>query len=248
MDALEKKIVNPIALQNCTVKWGELGAKVLDISFVRVVIESVESWANVPENESLPLEFHLDRYQFTANASVRARGEGWIRLAFEKIVPSSRSHLRSFLSPKKIGESIMEDWRTEQLRHYHGLNESELWFDPNGAVLFTYLDQSDYEGQFILRLQDLKGPLTVGKILRKDYIELGTMDSELPLIPLTDREIYAKLGECRDIVTNFRPNGQIEYHLKQRMLKVISDNLYSTSHKVEMSQRPSRPAILPLDR
>jgi hypothetical protein len=74
------------------------------------------------------------------------------------------------------------------------------------------------------------------------------MDSELPLIPLTDREIYAKLGECRDIVTNFRPNGQIEYNLKQRMLKVISDNLYSTSHKVEMSQRPSRPATLPLDR
>jgi hypothetical protein len=55
----------------------------------------------------------------------------------------------------------------------------------------------------------------------------------LPLIPLSDRETYAKLGECRDIVTNFRPNGQIEYNLKQRLLRVISESLYSTGDRVE---------------
>lgn len=243
-----KRIVNPVALQNCSVKWGELSARVLDISFVRVVVESGEGWEACPENETVELELVLDRYRFPAKAVLKARGEGWIRLAFEKIVPSSRSMLRSFLSPKKIGESILEDWRTETLRHYHGLNESELWFDSNGPVLFTYLEQVDFEAQFLIRLLDQKGPLQVGKISRRDYIELSSMDAELPLSPLTDREVYTKLGECRDIVTNFRPNGQIEYNLKQRLLKVISDYLYSTSYKVEMAQpRPRSTASLPLE-
>lgn len=243
-----KSLVNPIALQNTLIYAGEHPAKLLDISFVRCVVESAPGWEELPEGESLTFEFQLDRYRFSAQATVKGKRDGWIRLAFDKIVPSARSHMRSFLSPKKIGESIVEDWRNASLRHYHGLNESELWFDPGGPVLFTYLDQSNADAQFILRTQDFKGPLHVGNITRKDYIELSTMEAELPLIPLSDRDIYQKLGECRDIVTNFRPTGQLEYNLKQRLLKVISDHLYSTSHKVDFSPpRPPRVVTLPLE-
>ena len=248
MNDKEKILVNPIALQNCTVKWKEATARVLDISFVRVVLHPSEGWDAIPEGESLALDFQLDRNAFPATATLKTRGEGWIRLAFDRIVPSSRSQLRSFLSPKKVGESIYEDWRNEQVRHYHGLNESELWFEPNGAVLFTYLDQVDFDSQFLIRLVNLQSPLHVGKISRKNYIELSNIDGELPLTPLTDREIYAKLGECRDIVTNFRPNGQVEYNLKQRLLKVISDCLYSTSYKVDLSPpRPPRITSMPME-
>ncbi len=240
-EQIEKHIVNPIALQNCFVKSGDATSRVLDISYLRVVIDAVEPWLSQTENESISMEFALDRYRFNALAAVRAKGDGWVRLGFDRILHSAGAHLRSFLSPKKIGESIVEDWRTETLRHYHGLNESELWFDPNGSILFTYLDQADYEAQFIIRLSENKGPLRVGKILRKQYMEMSSVESELPLIPLSDREIYGKLGECRDIVTNFRPTAQMEYSLKQRLLRAISDSLYSTSHKVDMSSnRPAR--------
>lgn len=217
-------------------------AKVLDISFVRLVIEDVAPWNTLTEGAAFPVEFRLDRAFFTAEVALRGKGEGWLRLSFEKIVPSARAHLRSFLSPKKIGESLIEDWRNETTRHYHGLNESELWFNDAGGVLFTYLDQSDAEAQFIIRMSDARAMLRVGKILRRDYMELNNIEAELPLIPLSDREIYAKLGECRDIVTNFRPSAQMEYNLKQRLLKVISDNLYSTSYKVER-EAPSRASL-----
>jgi hypothetical protein len=245
----QKHIVNPIALQNCSVKKGEVQSRVLDVSYLRLVIESNEPWLAVPDNENFPLEFHLDRCHFQAEVAVRNRGEGWLRLSFEKIVPSSRSLLRAFLCPKKVGESIVEDRRTDNFRHYHGLNESELWFNSDGGVLFTYLDQNDANAQFLIRMADGKSPLRVGKILRRDYIDLGNMTDDLPLIALSDRELYAKLGECRDIVTNFRPTAQVEYNLKQRLLKVISDNLYSTSHRVEMAPtvRPTRTSSLPAE-
>lgn len=248
-DSPAKNLVNPIALQNCVVKKGELTARVLDISYLRLVIEAADGWAEVPENENFQLEFLLDRHHFQAEVALRNRGEGWLRLSFERIVPSSRSLLRAFLCPKKVGESIIEDRRSDTFRHYHGLNESELWFNSEGGVLFTYLDQNDGNAQFLIRMADGKSPLRVGKILRRDYIDLGNMTDDLPLIALTDRELYAKLGECRDIVTNFRPTAQVEYGLKQRLLKVISDNLYSTSHRVEMGPtvRPTRTVSLPVD-
>ena len=241
--AIEKKrhLVNPVALPNCNVHFGEASAPVLDISFIRLVLADQDTWVTPPENEPITLDFHLDRFRFSALTKFQGRGDGWLRFSFVKILPSAGAHLRSFLSPKRIGESITEDWRTEQVRHFHGLNESELWFDQAGGMLFSYLDNPDHAAQFIIRMSDSKALLRVGKILRKDYMELSNIDQELPLLPLTDRETYAKLGECRDVVTNFRPNGQLEYNLKQRLLKVISEHLYSTSRKVEMAQpRPSR--------
>lgn len=245
-DNTPKQLVNSVALQNCQVKFGEQKSRVLDISMVRLVIEDTLFLETPPEG-AFNLEFLLDRFHFSAEVKLQSRGDGWARLGFERIVPSARAHLRSFLSPKRVGESILEDCRTEIIRHFHGLNESELWFDQNGSVLFSYLDSADPAYQFIVRIADSKGPVRVGRILRKDYIELSSVEQELPLVPLSDRETYAKLGECRDVVTNFRPTGQLEYNLKQRLLKVISEHLYSTSRKVEMIHPPRTPRPVSAD-
>jgi hypothetical protein len=233
-----RHVVNPIALQNCVVRFGELSSRPLDISSVRVLTECAEAWP-VDVDQKITLVMQLDRIQFQAEAKLRAKGTGWMRFALEKLPPSARADLRAFLSPKKVGESIVEDWRTETVRHFHGLNESELWFDQTGRILFTYLDQNDPGYQFILRIVDPQPTITAGKIKREDYIDLGSVEAELPLAPLTDREILVRLAECRDIVTNFRPSGQLEYNLKQRLLRVISDHLYSTTHKVNMLPRPA---------
>jgi hypothetical protein len=246
---IKKPLVNPVAVQNCLVKYEGSQTNLLDISLIRLVLGEAAENSELPGTSvrfpdapaTFEIELALDRYKFRALASVQARGEGWVRLGYEKLLPSAKAHLKSFLSPKKIGESLLEDWRTDFVRHYHGLNESELSFEPNGGILFSYSDLSDAESQFVIRISEIGGPLKAGKIARKDYIQLTNIDNELPLIALTDRETFLKLGECRDIVTNFRPNGQIEYNVKQRLLKIVSDYLYSTSPKVEFSQvRPTR--------
>jgi hypothetical protein len=162
------------------------------------------------------------------------------------MLPSAQAHLRSFLSPKKIGESIVEDWRNDEIRHFHGLNESELWIQTNGTVIFTYLDSSDGSEQFFVRMLEGKTPLQIGRVSRKDYMGMSAIDAPLPMIPISDREISQRLGDCRDIITNFRPTGQIEYNLKQKLLKGVSDNLYSTNSRVELSA-PPRIMSLPVE-
>ena len=235
---MEKSLVNPLALRGCMVRYGEFNVPILDISFIRAVTERHELFEGQLKSGSISVELILDRFGFKANVTARARGDGWLRLGFEGMVPSGRAHLRSFLSPKKVGESLVEDWRDEKLRHFHGLNESELWFDSAGGVLFTYLDQDTADAQFLFRVPPDGAPAQVGNIRRADYIELRDLCASLPLVPLNDRDVYRKLGECRDVVTNFRPQGQVEYHLKQRLLKMISEQLYSTGHRVDAS--PSR--------
>ena len=235
MENKERYIVNPVAVQNCSLSFGEWTLPIVDISGVRVVAEDGGASLVGAPSGAFVGSFSLNRYKFEAMLELKSQRDGWVRFGILKIVPSARAHLRSFLCPKKVGESLIEDWRNDQLRHFHGLNESELWFVPEGGVIFTYLDQTDPDAQFLIRVRDLRSPLQVGKILRHDYIGMESMESELPLIPLGDREVYAKLSECRDIVTNFRPTGQTEYNLKQKLLKVISDSLYSTSNRVEMS-------------
>lgn len=235
MQAAEGRLlVNPISVQKCFVKWGDSVARVLDVSYIRAVVESEGPFSEVADGESIPAVFELERSRFSIAVTVRGRGSGWVRLDFPRLVPSVRAHLRSFLTPRKIGESIVEDWKSGALRHFHGLNESELWMDGADGVLFTYLDQEDPESQFLIRIRESRGPLSVGKVRRKDYMELSSIDGEISLQPLTDSEAYRKLGECRDIVTNFRPSIPPEYALKQRMLKIISETLYSTSRRVEM--------------
>lgn len=227
-------LVNPVSVQNCIVKHGEDKSRVLDISYIRAVVEPEGPFGELTEGQSLLVSFELDRSRFSVTVTVRGKGAGWVRLDFPRLVPSVRAHLRSFLSPRKMGESIVEDWKSGTLRHFHGLNESELWMDDADGVLFTYLDQEDPESQFLIRVREARGPLSVGKVKRSDYMELSAIDGALTLQPLTDSEAYRKLSECRDIVTNFRPSIPTEYALKQRMLKIISETLYSTSRRVEM--------------
>lgn len=230
-----KNLVNPIALNQCRARFESFEASILDISFVRVVVEDNPSFP-FSEEGSLSLMFDLDRHHFEGLTRLEGRGEGWVRLELMRLVPSSMAHLRSFLSPKKVGESIVEDWNQDGVRHFHGLNESELWFDSGGGILFSYLDPVDPTFQFMTRIRENKSPLRVGRLLRQQYIGLSHWDTEPPLLALSEKEVYPRLGECRDIVTNFRPTGPAEYGLKQRLLKVISDYLYSHSHKFEYSQ------------
>lgn len=240
MEIRPRSLVNPLALERCSVRWEDTRARVLDLSYLRIVIEESPTAVFPPEGP-VELHFELDTTRFTANVIKRGGGAGWLRLGFEKMVPSIQAHLRSFLVPKKIGESLAEDWKSEQLRHFHGLNECELWFQTDGGVFFTYLDQSDFESQLLVRLPELRGALAVGRIQRKDYMELQRVDAELPMKPLPDGEAYSRLSECRDILTNFRPVEPQDYNLKQRLLKALNESLYSTSRRVEMSPRtPSR--------
>ncbi len=233
-----KALVNPGALENCTAKCGELTFHVLDISFIRLVVDGrvLDQMPQAPEvGEVLNFDFQLDRNRFTIGAVFRGKGANWARFSFEKMVPSAQAHLRAFLSPRKIGESIFKDWETGEHFHYHGLNECELWLSVKGPVLFTYLDPCDASSHFIVRVLDDKRAPDVGKVARQHYIEMAHFESELPLITLADRETYTKISECRDIITNFRPVTQKEYLLKQRLLKVMSDYLYSTSQRYQNS-------------
>jgi len=238
-ESVLKKLVNPVSLRGCFAEVGEDAVPISDISFLRVNLDlSAHPQVEFPEGP-FTVRLHLDRHQMLGEVSLAGKGTHWARLGFTRLVPSAGAHLRAFLSPKRVGESIIEDWRGESLRHYHGLNESELWFDADGQILFSYLDGADYRFQFVLRLPESKGNLQIGRMERSDYIKLEAWGDDLVLAPLNDRDVFQKLSDCRDIVTNFRPNGQHEYQLKQRLLKVISEALYSTGRKVAMA--PPRP-------
>lgn len=228
----QRHLVNPISLRNCVVQFEMGEAEILDLSFLRVVVK--QNPALEFREGIVPAAFHLERHAFEIDLRFRVYGKGWVRFEFEKMVPSVQAHLRSFLSAKKVGESILVDAIGEGVSHYHGLNECELWSDPQGGILFTYLDPQDPKMQFVVRVADQNAPLRVGRMSREEFIGLTDVDGDLPLGSLTDREIYSKLGECRDIVTNFRPGGAEECALKQRLLKLVSDALYSTSNRVNM--------------
>lgn len=242
-DPQVKPLVNPVAVRNCFVKSADEVTGILDISFVRMVIESSPAWLEILSAPSVTLECAVDRFTFTAEVRMEGHGDHWIRLAFARLVLSAQANLRSFLSPKKVGESIIEDWRNEQFRHFHGLGESELWFDLGGGVFFSCLDLYDFNSQLIIQVKDAKAPLKVGKLLRKDYIAATNCEDDFALTPLNEKESYLRLGECRDIITNLRAIGSLEYNLKQRLLKLLSDHLYSTRHRVEPPRSPVRTVV-----
>lgn len=241
-----RHLVNPISLKNSGVQFEQGTAKILDLSFLRVVVQ--DDGFDFTDGHPVHARFHLERHQFEVELKFRVRGKGWLRFEFEKMAPSVQAHLRSFLSAKKVGESILVDAIGEGVSHYHGLNECELWSDPRGGILFTYLDPQDPKMQFVVRVVDQNAVLHVGRMSREDFIGMTDVDGDLTLGALTDREIYLKLGECRDIVTNFRPSGPEECALKQRLLKLVSDALYSTSNRVnKWVPRTPKPSPLPID-
>ncbi len=233
-------LVNPISIQGCSIRHGSISAALLDISFVRAVTAPCPDLVGLLSHSCLQVDVHLDKFVFPAEVMLQGQGDRGLRLSFEKIVPSAQASLRSFLSPKKIGESIVEDWRSEGTRHFHGLNESELWFNASGTLLFSYLNFYEFTSQFIVHVKDEHSHISLGKLSRADYIGLKDVEQDLGLTLLTEKEGYVRLSECRDIVTNFRPISRQEYHLKQRLLKLLSDTLYSSSHRFEIPARPVR--------
>lgn len=241
-----RSLVNPSALKGCVLKVGEECLALQDLSFIRIVTSP--SAQHFLDDTPVEAEFCLERFSFKTLVEKKAKGENYLRLGFTKLAPSGLSHLRSFLSPKKVGESLVEVARSGSVRHYHGLKDTEVWFEPGGVTLFTFLDDPLGHSQVLIRLLEPRGPLRVGRVARADYLELKGLDAELPLLPLNERDSYLKLSECRDIATNMRPASQVEYDLKQKLLRAISDSLYSTSHRVEMHvAKPVRTSSLSLE-
>lgn len=238
MSDIRRPLVNPVSLVACKLLVQGLSLRILDLSFLRAVTEPPES--DLSLDEELQVEFKLDRVDLSAVMTLQQQREGFFRFSFSKLVPSGQASLRAFLSARKVGESLIQDWSSESFRHFHGLNESELWVRQD-EILFSHLDQSNVGFQFVLHISEAFG-IRAGKIPRNEYIALENVGGELPLRSApSDRDTYLKLGECRDIITNFRPTTQVDYGLKQRLLKSISDHLYSTSHKVEWTPiRPTR--------
>ncbi len=234
----EKNLVNPVALRHCSVRFGDIEGKLLDLSFLRVVVEAPH-YPTLEIDQKVTLDFRLDREKFSAPVTLKSTKDGRLRFCFDKLPHSALASLKSFLNCRKIGESITEDWTLGGIRHFHGMNESEFWFDDAGRIVFTYLDDSTGNTQFLIRLLGESGAMRAGRILRKDYLDLSHIEADLPLLPVSDRELYLKLSECRDVITNFRPIGQMEYSLKQKLLKVMSDYLYSSNARVDLS--PIRP-------
>lgn len=234
----DKNLVNPVALRHCSVKFGDIEGKLLDLSVLRAVVEAPH-FPVLEVEQKLVLDFQLDREKFTAPVILKTSKDGRLRFCFDKLPHSAQASLKSFLSCRKIGESITEDWSMGGIRHFHGLSESEFWFDEAGRIVFTYLDDPTGNTQFLIRLLGETGSMRAGRILRKEYLDLTHIEAELPLLPVSDRELYLKLSECRDVITNFRPIGQKEYSLKQKLLKVMSDYLYSSHARIDLS--PIRP-------
>ncbi len=231
-------IVNPISLENCRVRWNGEFSDILDLSFSRVVAKANPIWENIPAEEQVTLELILAGGSTGTTLSLpvklHSKNEQWVRFTLPSMPPKTASQLRYFLSPKRIGESLLKDWFEDTVWHFHGLNESELWLSNNGTILFTYLDTSNPNFQFIFR-NTADGGIQVGRLERLHYMELTQLDGELPLLAVPDKEIFQKMSECRDIITNFRPTGQYEYNVKQKLLKIIGDQLYSTGNR---SERP----------
>lgn len=231
-----RSLVNPVSLIHCCLRVENQEIALRDLSFLRVVTD--KSPLEIEVGKPLDVEVKLDRQPVAATVVLQSVGGDFLRFSFSRLVPSGQAMLRSFLSARKIGESLIQDWRTEPRRHFHGLNESELWVGTDNEVLFSCLDQAS-GNQFVLHISERLG-IRAGKLSRDEYMAIESIDATLPLKTApTDRDTYLKMGECRDILTNFRPITQVDYVLKARLLKAISDHLYSTSHRVEWT--PIRP-------
>lgn len=226
-----KNLVNSVSIQNCFAFLGEHKLAVLDVSYQRLIVEKQE--IEIPIEAELSVNLVLDKQKLFGFIRYSTENEHFIRFDFTRVPHSQLAHLRTFLSPKKVGESLIEDWSENSIRHYHGLNDSEIWFDGEGGVVFSYLDQYEVGSQFIIRLKDFNSALKVGKMPRADYMKMKNIDDELTLLALNEKDTYARISECRDIVTNFRPVTSLEYQLKQKLLKILSESLYSTGTRVD---------------
>jgi hypothetical protein len=234
MTETEHYIVNPISLRNCRVSSGDKKFNLLDLSLVAFTVP-LDPFLGSP-GEKNTFVFQLENRNFTVSAKLQKVENDLAYFEFDGIVPSCSAQLRAFLSPKKVGESIFEKEPSAQGRHFRGLNESEMWSDDSGGILFTYLDNQDVKYQFLLRARESRGPLTLGRIRRDEFKKLQGHHKEDSLIGLEGAEVYTKVSECRDIITNFRPTAHFDFGLKQKLLKLLSDYLYSSHYRRHIIQ------------
>jgi len=240
-----------------------------DLSQLGAVVPPQPAWLALQDGEAIPGSLQLDLKHFPVTLrrdGLVGSGDGAnVALSFEALPPSARSQLRFFLSPKRIGESISLSHRGDRWRFAAGLNFAGLWLDAAGdEAIFAALDSSNERSQLLAWLVDGHSPVRLGLVSRARYAErakavlaakeapeaqglsaaaaLGLVDNELPVMPLNDRDTVLRLSECRDILTNFRPTDTDQGALKMRLLKGISESLYSASNRMRgIAVRPQPP-------
>jgi hypothetical protein len=240
-----------------------------DLSQLGAVVPPQPSWLALVPGEAIPGTLWLERKSFPVTLRREGRvgsddGAG-VALVFEALPPSARAQLKFFLSPKRIGESMALAERGAKWRYAAGLNGAGLWLDVAGdEAIFAILDSSNERSQLLVWLVDRHSPVRLGLVSRARYEErvaqvvggkdsaeaerlsageaLGLVDKELPVLPLNDRDTVLRLSECRDVLTNFRPADGEQGALKMRLLKGISESLYSASNRMRGSEkRPASP-------
>lgn len=225
-------LVNGEVLKGCVLRWSEQQLPVLDVSYIRIVVKTNEV-ALPLDNTVQVFELSLYKNILLFEGMVEKIGEGWARLRITKLPPSHISRLKLLLSPKIIGESIKLTLDEQTLKHYHGLNETDLWVTSHFAILFSFLDSEESKYQFIVRIQG--DEVQIGWIEREVYLELSDFNRPIPLKSLNEKLAYLRLCESRDIVTNLRPKTQQEYTVKQTLLKHVNEHLFFASRRAEMN-------------
>lgn len=234
-----------------------------DLSQLGAAVPPQPSWLALGEGENIPGTLELQDKHFPVTLRRLGRtgpGEGAnILLAFEALPPSARAQLKFFLSPRRIGESMALSHRGGRWHYASGLNGAGLWLDTSGdEAIFAALDSNE-RSQLLVWLVDRHSPVRLGLASRARYEErvgqvlaakdtteaetvsaasaLGLADKELPVLPLNDRDTVLRLAECRDILTNFRPADGEQGAMKMRLLKGISESLYSASNRMRGSEK-----------
>lgn len=251
--------MRPGTLDGCWIRCGDVETPLCDLSQLGAVVPPQPSWLALADGEAIPGTLRLEEKHFPVTLrreGLAGSGDGAnVVLSFEALPPSARSQLRFFLSPKRIGESIALAHRGGRWRYASGLNGAGLWLDAGGdEAIFAALDSSNERSQLLVWLADGTSPVRLGLVSRSRYAErvarvleakespeaqtltaagaLGLVDRDLPVLPLNDRDTVLRLAECRDILTNFRPTDGDQGALKMRLLKGISESLYSASNRM----------------
>lgn len=212
------------ALRNCFIETIEGPLALRDLSFSRIVVD--QTGLSVPFSEFQPFEVEiiLDKIHFKTHLVLQFQKDDWARLTFHQLSPSHQALLRCFLTARRVGESLAEDWRSGEMIHFHGINEAELWWDRKVGVLLTFLEPVCGDKQFVLHVSLQGGEVQAGSISRADYLSLPNLHSPLPV--KNEKVALSQFEACKDIITNFRPASADQAQIKQLLLKAISDCFY----------------------
>ena len=231
------------ALRNCYVETIEGQLAIRDLSFSRIILDQTPLSVPLSEFQPFEAEIILDKIRFKTSLVLQFQKDDWARLTYHQLSPSHQALLRSFLTARRIGESLAEDWRSEDLIHFHGINEAELWWDKNTGLFLTFLDSVAGDQQFVLRVSMQGEEVQAGSISRADYLSLSSLNSPLPI--QKEKVELNQFEACKDIITNFRPASADQAQIKQVLLKAISDCFYQRKYlPIKMERKESCPVTL----